>query len=315
MLGLWLASMAATASSPIPGPGAAPVHPDDFADPFVLPTDNGYLAFATNTAWANVPVVRSDDLEGWSVVGDALPALPTWAQPASFLTWAPGVLDRGDGVWVLYFTTRDAARGLQCIGAATSQNPQGPYVDALGTPLVCQDTLGGSIDPYPFTDTDGTRWLLWKNDGNCCGQEVALWSRPLGPDGISFVGEATRLLVKDRAWEGPLIENPAIMRGDDGIYHLLYSANSWESRSYAVGAATCVSPAGPCTKIGEGPLLAATDPMWGPGGQAFFVDRDRRSWLVYHAWTAPLATYAAGGARSLRVRPLVLGGGNLTLAP
>jgi hypothetical protein len=41
--------------------------------------------------------------------------------------------------------------------------------------------------------------------------------------------------------------------------------------------------------------------MAGPGGQEFFRDRHGEPWIAYHAWTAPLSSYAAGGVRSLRV--------------
>ncbi|MEZ5269512.1 MAG: hypothetical protein R2789_13435 [Microthrixaceae bacterium] len=34
--------------------------------------------------------------------------------------------------------------------------------------FVCQRDLGRTIDASPFVDEDGTKWLLYKNDGNCC---------------------------------------------------------------------------------------------------------------------------------------------------
>ncbi|MEQ1504035.1 MAG: glycoside hydrolase family 43 protein [Myxococcota bacterium] len=306
---------APTTSEParVPVEYANPVFAEDLPDPFVLPIDGAYLAFGTNTGWANVAVARSIDLAEWDRVGDALPELPAWAVSGASLTWAPGVLDRGDGTWVLYFTARDRSRGRQCVGAATATAPDGPYVDALGAPLVCQDALGGSIDPYPFTDVDGARYLLWKNDGNCCGLDVVLWSQPLTDDGLGLLAAPSELIRHDRAWEDPLIENPAMVRGDDGTLHLLYSANWWESASYAVGAAVCSTPSGPCEKVGDGPVFATIDPVWGPGGEAVFRDHDGRTWLAYHAWTAPIATYDEGGARSLRIDPVVFEGSTLRI--
>lgn len=289
-----------------------PVYDDDFPDPFVLAVSGGYLAYGTNTWWANVPVLSSADLSAWDVVTDALPVLPDWALSGASLTWAPSVLDRGDGTWVLYFVARDLASDRQCIGAATAFDPAGPFVDALGEPLVCQAELGGSIDPDPFVAADGSAFLLWKSDGNCCDLEIGLWSAPLGPDGVSFAGPATRLLVHDQVWEAPLIENP-VMLAHEGTFHLLYSGGWWESVTYAVGHAICESPSGPCEKLGDEPILATEDPVWGPGGQAVLVDADDRSWLVYHAWTAPLATYDEGGVRSLRIDPIVFGPGTLQI--
>jgi len=48
----------------------------------------------------------------------------------------------------------------QCISRAVSDNPAGPFVDERSEPLVCQLELGGSIDPSPFVDADGTPYLL-----------------------------------------------------------------------------------------------------------------------------------------------------------
>jgi beta-xylosidase len=291
---------------------AFPSYTGDFPDPFVLPVRGGYLAFGTNTGGANVPVLTSEDLSEWRVAGDALPVLPSWAVSGASLTWAPAVLDRGDGTWVLYFVARDRASGLQCIGAALATEPAGPFQSASGGPLVCQTELGGSIDPYPFRDTDGSAILLWKNDGNCCGLRVGLWSQRLGPDAISLVGPPAELLVKDRPWEEPLIENPALVVAG-GTYHLLYSGGWWESPSYAIGHATCAGPFGPCAKVGDQPVLASGAGAWGPGGEAVFSDHQGKAWLAYHAWTAPQGSYAAGGVRSLRLEPIELGPSTLTL--
>jgi Glycosyl hydrolases family 43 len=293
VIALWVAAARAEGEGPYAG---------DFPDPHVVATPDGFLAFGTNTPWAHVPVVRSADLATWTQVGDALPSLPPWAEAEGAWTWAPAVLDRGDGTWVLYFVSRDRASGLQCIGAATASAAAGPYV-AADTPLVCQVALGGSIDPYPFRDADGTVSLLWKNDGNCCGGRTALWSQPLAPDGLALAGDPVEILAKDRPWEEPLVENPAMVLVD-GRYHLLYSCGWWESQTYAVGHAVCDSPRGPCAKVGDAPILASGAEVWGPGGQAVFFDREGAPRLAYHGWTAPFATYAAGGSRTLRVAPL-----------
>lgn len=289
-----------------------PVFADDFPDPFVVRGDDGWYAFATNTGWGNVPTARSDDLATFTAVGDAMPTLPDWAASGQSLTWAPGVLRRGD-LWVLYFTARYTAAGLQCIGAATATAPQGPYTDAIGAPFVCQTDFGGSIDPYPFVDPDGDAWLLWKNDGNCCGLSVGLWAQPLAADGLSLTGSPAEILRYDEAWEDPLIENPA-MWAHEGRFHLLYSANWWESSGYCVGWAVCETPAGPCVKHRSGPIFQSTDTVAGPGGQALFADDAGRVWLAYHAWTPPADTYGEGGARSLRLDPVTFDGDTLTIA-
>lgn len=276
-----------------------PVHPGDFADPFVLAADTTYYAFATNHGSVNVPVLRSRDLVSWTSAGDAMPVLPAWAASGRGLTWAPSVL-AVDGRYVLFFTARDRQAGLQCIGRAESRTPWGPFVDSSDAPFICQTALGGSIDASVVRDASGTAYILWKNDGNCCHQAVTLWSQRLAPDARSVLGAPTPLLHRDRDWEGALIEAPTMWRDEDG-WRLLYSANMWNTDRYAIGYARCDSPLGPCRKIGEGPVMVSDATTAGPGGAEVFRDRQGRRWIAYHGWSPGAVGYAHGGARSLRL--------------
>src|SRR6185436_9009693 len=108
--------------------------------------------------------------------GDAFPDLPSWVEPGR--TWAPSVMRDGDA-YFLFYAAEERRTGYQCIGKARSTSPTGPFRDTRRGPIICQRGLGGSIDPYVFRDRDGTRYLLWKNDGNCCGHQVSLWSQRL----------------------------------------------------------------------------------------------------------------------------------------
>ncbi len=288
-----------------------PVFAEDFPDPFVLRAGSAWYAFATNSAGKNVRAARSDDLARWTELPDALPSLPAWAKSGASLTWAPSVLARGAG-FVLYYTARDLASGYQCISRAVATDPAGPYVDDSTAPFVCQvegeEALCGSIDPSPFVDHDGVPYLVWKSDENApdCHGDARIWAQRLTDDGLSVVGPRAALLARDRGWEHPLVEGPSmIARG--GRLHLFYSAGWWESTSYAVGWATCAGPLGPCTKhTTSGPLFGSKGSAVGPGGQHPFVDDEGRTWMAYHAWTAPLVGYGAGGARTLRIDRLDL---------
>ncbi|MEW6154192.1 MAG: glycoside hydrolase family 43 protein [Actinomycetota bacterium] len=288
-------------------PGAAPepfraqggaVHLRDFPDPFVLATAGGYTAYATNGGGENVPAMVSGDLAHWEPVGDVLPRLPAWAQ-AGF-TWAPAVLPRA-GHHVLYYTVREPRSGRQCISAAAGPGPAGPFRDDRAEPLVFQRLLGGSIDPSPFVDDDGTAWLLWKSDDNALGRPSRLWARPLAPDGLAFTGEPAELLRHDQRWERPLIEAPAMVR-HDGRCYLFYSANWWESARYGVGYAVGPGPTGPFTKVTTaGPWFAGGDGAAGPGGQELFTDGQGRLRMAFHGWSPDRVGYAQGGARRLHV--------------
>ena len=278
-----------------------PVYDNDFPDPHILRVGDAYFGYSTNAANANIQVVTSENLVTWERHGDALPALPQWAAPNFGLTWAPGVIQLGDA-FVMYYTTRDTNSDLQCVSVGVSGTPTGPFSDDSTEPFICQTELGGSIDPYPFRDEDGQLYLLWKNDGNCCGYEIGLWVQPLSDDGLSLVGEPTELIRRDQAWERPLIENPAMVKDGDN-YYLFYSANWWESHEYAIGYAVCETMTGPCTKPLTEPLFGFTPQVMGPGGEAFFTDTEGNLWMAYHAWTGANVGYP-GGERSLRIEPV-----------
>jgi hypothetical protein len=58
--------------------------------------------------------------------------------------------------YVLYYSATHAEQTDQhCVGTATSDTTLGPY-SAAATPIACNLTVGGAIDPSGFTDQDGT---------------------------------------------------------------------------------------------------------------------------------------------------------------
>jgi len=288
-----------------------PVYPADFPDPYVLPSGSGYYAYSTNSGGWNVPVLHSPDLLQWSRMGDALPRLPAWAVSGKRLTWAPSVLPI-ENRYVLFYTARDRSSGRQCIGRAEAAAPAGPFQDENLSPFICQVDLGGSIDGSVVRDSSGQLYLVWKNDGNCCDLPVSLWSQRLSGDGRNLVGQRVELLQRDQPWEGPLIEGPTMWE-EQGSWHLLYSANRWNSGDYATGYARCSSPLGPCEKAGTIPFLMSAGDTAGPGGGETFVDRYGQRWLAYHAWNAGRIGYRNGGMRSLRLEQLHLTGTVLAL--
>ena len=260
-----------------------PVLKTDFPDPFLLKEGDTYYAYATNGQGKNVQVARSTDLVKWEGLADAMPVIPKWAKPN--FTWAPEVIKIGD-TFVIYYTARDKASDKQCVGVATSEKPEGKFKDTRDAPFVCQVDEGGTIDASPFRDSDGKLYLLFKNDGNCCGFSTYLYIQELGSDGLSLVGEPVRLVKNDKVWEGSVVEAPTMWKQED-TYYLFYSANSYAGLEYAVGYATCETPKGPCTDAEENPILKTAltkPPVIGPGHQTLVVDDDGETWLVYHAW-------------------------------
>ncbi|MEN0086487.1 MAG: glycoside hydrolase family 43 protein [Leifsonia sp.] len=287
------AGLAGCSAGPAPSaessPAVAPFQVDsDFPDPGALVVGDRVYAYATNTPAVNVQVATSDDMKTWTLSDrDAMPDLPSWALPGK--TWAPGPAELADGRFALYFTASDAASRHQCIGVAFADKPEGPFTSTADKPLVCPVDEGGAIDASVTADADGQRYLVWKNDGNCCGLDTWISAQPLAADGASLAGKPTRLIKHTEAWEGQLVEAPVIVRHDDE-YVLLYSANDYGNSSYATGAATATSLLGPYTKAKK-PLLSTAGSKGrylGPGGEDL-VTFHGKDWLLFHSWDEAFA--------------------------
>jgi beta-xylosidase len=281
------------APTPTLGPGmfVNPVLDQDFPDPDSLKVGDTYYAYATNTTNINIQAAKSTDLVHWQLLRDALPVLPAWAQPNN--TWAPEVTTTADGKsYVMYFAAQMSGGKYECIGVATSAAPDGRFRSPATTPLICPQADGGAIDPASFTDSDGTRYLLWKNDGNCCGAHTWLWIQKIAADGLTLLDQPHQIIKEDLLWEGNVIEAPTLWK-QGSKYYLFYSANAYNSINYAVGYAVADSILGPYTKAPEPLLKSRMDQrpiVVGPGGQDITVDKQGRTWMLYHTWD-PTVTY------------------------
>jgi beta-xylosidase len=276
--------------------------------------DGAYYAYATTDGAQHLQLARSSDLVHWDELHDPLPKLPSWS---SGDTWAPEVVRLGAS-YVLYYTAHDPdlkrpdGNGSQCITAAVSNSAEGPFVDESSKPLVCQADQGGSIDATYFRDVDGTSYLIWKNDGNCCGLPTRFFLQRLSSDGRSVVGKVTDLgMVNDEPWEGGVIEAPTMLLNGD-TYYLFYSANGYDSEFYAVGYATAPRVTGPFRDAAENPILASawgrpeTSRARGPGHQSIVATPEGGLWMAYHAWDEDAVGYANFGQRSLWIDPLTI---------
>jgi Glycosyl hydrolases family 43/Protein of unknown function (DUF732) len=320
-----------------------PIFNGDFADPFALRTPDDLYIYASNTETtqyataAHVPVIelaRDSGFEG-QYLGDALPTLPKWT--VSGFQWAPSVWTRPDGINVMYYSTpatiplgclaktpptgcvktTNGESSAMCISRATSADPAGPFIDDSTSAFVCPLAQGGAIDPSVFVAPDGTPWLLWKSDGDCCNEPTTLYSQQLSSDGLSVVGPAHKLIGATQAWEGNLVEGPSMIENDN-TYWLFYSANTWGTDKYGIGVARCAAVTGPCTKPLDHAWLSSavsggqSDP--GPGGQEFF-QVGGLIWMVHHGLApgqsgdfaqrrlyADLLAFPPGGVPSLAPR-------------
>lgn len=258
-----------------------PVIDRNFPDPSLLKVGGAFYGYATNDG-ENMLCETSPDLVHWTALPDAMPVLPGWARPDR--TWAPEVLALPGKGYAAYFAAWDAATNREAVGVAVSASPAGPFTAAPDAqPLVNGSGRGGAIDPTAFTDGGGSRYLLWKNDGNSVGQDTWLWIQKLSPDGLSVTGAPTKLIKEDQSWEGNLVEAPTLFQ-HGSRYYLFYSANAYNTCSYAVGYAVADSVTGPYTKPRFTPWLAGTPDVCGPGGEDIVTARDGSTWMAYHTW-------------------------------
>ncbi len=303
-----------TRALPRLGP-ARDVYDGDLGDPFVLSVTRPgqaarFVVFGTGDWPARVPTAVSSDLTTWQEGPDALPQLPAWAapDPKNSYSWAPAALDTGRG-FVLYVSLPDAASGQQCLGAATSAVPEGPYTNVGDGPLICQHDLGGSIDPAVTRDRSGALHMLWKNDGNAAGVASSIWEQALSADGLGVAGPIHRLLTAGAPWQGGIIEEPAVIPAANGGWWLFYSGNFFDKPEYATGLAYCPSLDGPCTEAQQAPFLTTAQldqpKQSAPGGLETFADGKGGLWAVFDTWNRPTRNGRFYCCRSLQLAPIL----------
>ncbi len=99
------------------------------------------------------------------------------------------------------------------IGVASSDNPTGPYTDALGEALITDDTYNSAdlnIDPSVLIDDDGQVYLFWGSWGAC--RMVKLNDNMIEP------GSDVEVVNVPNFFEAPWIHKR------NGIYYLTYAS-------------------------------------------------------------------------------------------
>ncbi len=270
----------------------------DFPDPWILRVGSHYVAYSTTSDGINLPLLKSADLHTWvarnatsdAPRGDGLPQTPVWA--GSKGPWAPSVTRLRRHRFVLAYAV-EAGQGTarMCVSLATARSARGPFVDRTSTPTVCPRR--GAIDPQVFVAPSGRPWLVWKKDHF----PARLVTQPMNRAGTRVKpGVKPHFLAKvAQAWEGSIIENPAMI-GFKQRYYLFYSANSYATTRYAIGYLICKSWKGDCRRPRKRPLLASDATLAGPGGPAPFMDRRGHLRLGYHAWRSDAVGYPSSDA-------------------
>lgn len=267
------------------------VYCHDFADPSVLHVGDVYYVYATNTADRHIPVLYGAGFLDSQHVGDALPRLPEWSTSGGRV-WAPSVVADSKG-YTLFYSTAERTTQRECISVAHAAKPTGPFVDSSTRPWICD-----AYDPYPYIDVENNGFLLWAQNGGIRAARLTADLRHLA-------GPSVEILHADHAWEGGIVEAPAMVRRGKDL-SLFFSGNRWDTSRYALGATRCSSPLGPC-EASPRPWLASQGSVRGPGGADVFADSQAKTWMVFHAWIGRVGY--PKGARSLFIVPVTFSGG------
>ncbi len=238
------------------------VEQEDNADPEIMVYGGKYYIYPTTCPtrdWLSTyfKVYESEDLQTWVDRGIILDAKDvSWGSTQS---WAPAIQEK-DGTFYFYFCMN------QNIGVATSSSPTGPFVDALGHPLV-----EGHIDPDVFIDDDGQAYLYY-------GQHTPR-VRKLAPDMVSFAGEEVALPTAN------FREGVYVFKRNE-VYYMMGSENDARDAAYQVSYSMGTSPLGPFTK--QEVILQQSGAFVGTGHNSVLRLPGTDEWLTaYHRHFVP----------------------------
>lgn len=175
----------------------------------------------------------------------------------------------------------------------------------------------GGIDPNPFVDEDGTKYLFWCDStgtDRVCVVKMDNWLKPdwstatvllyysfytVDDWKASLTGQSTEFVPYEHK-ESSINEGPSIVK-HNGKYYMTFSLGRYADNSYQVGQAVADNIYGPYRKLteAEGGLLmsggvAGSQEISGTGHHAF-VTIGEQLFMVYHRHNDIVV---GGGARN-----------------
>lgn len=253
-----------------------PVFSGFYADPEAVVFGNKYWIFPTFSAAYEqqtfFDAFSSPDLQIWKYHPKILSTNQvTWAKRAM---WAPSVFEN-NGKYYFLFGANDVHEGeVGGIGIAVADQPEGPYKDLIGRPLI-QDIVNDAqpIDQFVFKDTDGKFYIFYGGWGHC---NMAVLNSDFTGLGRFEDGSTYREVTPQNYAEGPFL----FKRND--IYYFMWSEGGWTGPDYKVAYAMSNSIFGPFNRIGT---ILEQDIQVGTGAGHHSVIKTPgtdRHYIVYH---------------------------------
>jgi beta-xylosidase len=163
---------------------------------------------------------------------------------AAYSLWAPSII-QANQKYYLFFSANDIQNNNEYggIGVAVSTNPAGPFVDAIGKPLIDKFYNGAQpIDQFVFRDTDGSYYLYYGGWRHC---NVAKLSNDLLSVKSFDDGQTFKEITPENYVEGVFVFKRKAK------YYMMWSEGSWGGADYSVAYAMGDAPLGPFKRIGK----------------------------------------------------------------
>jgi beta-xylosidase len=192
-----------------------PILNADYSDPDVVRVGSDfYLVSSSFEDIPGLPILHSNDLVNWSIVGHALmrqPPFEHFSKPQHGNgVWAPAIRYH-NGEFYIYYPDPDF--GIYVLKA---KNAAGPWSE----PILIQGGKG-LIDPCPLWDDNGTVYLVHAWAGSRAGIKSILTINKMTTDGTKIIDEG--VMVYDGHETDETIEGPKIYKRN-GYYYIMAPA-------------------------------------------------------------------------------------------
>lgn len=248
-----------------------PVLHADYADPDAIRVgDRFYMTASSFVNTPGLPLLESQDLVNWTLVGHALPALTpaaTFAKPQYGKgVWAPALRHHNGRFYIFY---PDPDFGIYVIEAENFRGPwSAPRLLLAGR---------GLIDPAPLWDDDGEAYLLHAWAFSRAGKNNIVTLRRMDASATRMLDQQGRDIINGANYPGyHTVEGPKIYKAN-GYYYVFAPAGGVEQGWQAVFRSHSLSgPYEVRTVMDQGDT-----PVNGPHQGAWIDAPDGSNWFLH----------------------------------